>query len=229
LRHDHCKKYRVARKCAGLAKRNVEAKEKLNAMAREIDTINKRVGADVNGYQLSGIPVHIRMMDNSKKSHREMWTGLNDAFRVHWPAMKPSRLRYELGACLEGKSRAVVAKAAREAAKEGLRRRQAADLKDRKRRTREMLEEYRRRERARTQVKQYRKHRAFPDFKDERERIYFKKAFDEWFQHKEQRMEQEGESSEDLECHEGYESSQDEMDGMESYEDEDETRKRWMV
>jgi hypothetical protein len=229
LKHDHCLKYRVAHKCAEFARENVEAKEKINNMAREIDTINQKLGPDVNGYQLSGIPVHIRMLDNDEKHHRVTWSSVNGAFRVHRQVPRSSPLRYELGSCLAEKARAVAAKAAKEAAEEGLRRQQAAELLARKRRIREELQEIRRLKKAKMQVREFVKHRAFPDLKDSKQKQCFKKAFGQWYQMQMKKREQGGESSEGLESDQGYESSQVEMDGMESELGQGDIWVRWKV
>jgi hypothetical protein len=147
--------YKIAEKCALLAKETVEAKEKLITIAREIDSIEP----DKNGFRLSAIPARIRMLPaiNLKKgkscSEFVYWTNA-DAQRINTTPRKPSNLRYELGVCLAEKAAVESARVAEEAAQAA----QEQAEKEENQRHQEEREERRRRNRA--EILDYRRNLA---------------------------------------------------------------------
>ncbi len=112
------KVYKEAEKCAHLAKQTVEAKQKLVAIARELESIEKKIGADPNGPQLSAIPAHVRMLMVPTKTKKgrpviefviRTRGGFPSKYTNSTPK-KPSNLRYELGASIAEKEAAEAAK-----------------------------------------------------------------------------------------------------------------------
>lgn len=92
--------YNNGGKCAKLAKDVLEAREKLCTMAREIGTINTKIGSSPNEPVLSAVPA--RRRDFRIKTNAP-WQGIPSG---HSKLRKPSYLRYELGACLQEKAAA---------------------------------------------------------------------------------------------------------------------------
>lgn len=177
------KAYKEAEKCAHLAKQTVEAKQKLVAIARELETIDKKIGSDPNGPPLSAIPAHIRMLIVPAKTKAENPIRTNCDFPnkyTNTTPRKPSNLHFELGACISGKE---VAEAAKQKVAEEEQRRQ--ELQAEQTRIRQ--------QNAQKNVDKFLETGAMPDRSDEDVLKDFQQALNLWLESDEGKRQREGE------------------------------------
>lgn len=220
-----CAKYKVAFQCAILAKKAVDLKEELTGMAKEIETINEKIGSDDNSYRLSARPPHMQKLKDGIGRNKRRILDNPTPQRVPRQPIGPSRLRYELGACLAKKEADEAAEAAEEAAWEEQEIRRMENLMARKRRIRAELEQ-KRLEDAEKQVKEYLSTGITPYLMDRLEVLYFKSALAEYRKReKEEKKQSEDASQTDGEEMEGVENGE-EHEKAEVEKDEGEKREQ---
>ncbi|PMD13555.1 hypothetical protein NA56DRAFT_711946 [Hyaloscypha hepaticicola] len=182
------KAYKEAEKCAHLAKQTVEAKQKLVAIARELETVDKKIGPNPNRSQLSAIPAHIRMLmvPSKTKAGRpviEFAIRTNGDFPNKYTntiPRKPSKLRHELGASLAEKEAAEVAK-------------QKAEEEEKQRRELQAEQTRIRQQNAQRNMDKFLETRAMPDRSDEDVLNDFQQALNLWLESDEGKRQREGE------------------------------------
>jgi len=204
-----CAKYKVAFQCAILAKKAVDLKKELTGMAKEIETINEKIGLDDNSYRLSALPPHIQKLKDGIGRNKSRIFDNPTPQRAPRQPIGPSRLRYKLGTCLAKKEAVEAAEAAEEAAWEEQETRLVENLIARKRRIRAELEQ-KRLEDAEKQVKEYLSTGITPYLMDLLEVRYFKNALAECHQREKMEREQSEEASQ---------TKGEEMEGMENDEE----------
>ena len=182
------KAYKEAEKCAHLAKQTVEAKQKLVAIARELETIDKKIGPDPNGPRLSAIPAHIRMLMVPAKTKKGRTltafairtNGVFPSKYINTTPKKPSNLRHELGASLAEKEAAETAKQKAEEEEKQQQELQAKQNRIRQQNTQE-------------NVDKFLDTGAMPDCSNEDVLNDFQQALKLWFESEEGKRQREGE------------------------------------
>jgi hypothetical protein len=182
------KAYKEAEKCAHLAKQTVEAKQKLVAIARELETIDKQIGPDPNGPQLSAIPTHIRMLMVPAKTKKgrtltEFEIRTNGEFPskyINTTPRKPSNLRHELGASLAEKEAAETAK-------------QKAEEEEKQRQELQAEQNRIRQQNAQKTLDKFLDTGAMPEISNENDLNDFQQALNLWFETDEGKRQREGE------------------------------------